>query len=255
MAETFNPSDKAAATVLSNGNLTATTTSAAYAGVRNDTGQGAGKKIYFEMTINSLGGTTALIIGMATSGLALTTACGYDGGGDSCGYSLFTGGFVFQGASTTASLGTLTVGSVIGVALDYNNDNMWMVGPSGNWDGSGTDNPATNTGGLNGSAFFHGNLTAGMFAANLFACVSVYNNSEVTANFGATSFTYAIPSGFSSLFNEAISGTSSSFSSNTGVVAESNAISGTSSSFASNTGVLSGSGGASGGGAFAVIMA
>lgn len=190
---TLNPADKAANATLSNGNLTITTNTTPYSAARSTTSKTTGKS-YFEVTINAVGGTTAFGWGVADASATLTSIPGFDA--DGTGYSIFDSSFRWNNSSSPKSLGTLTNSSVVGVALDMTNKNAWIIGPSLVWDGTVGDNPDTNTGGLNGSGFYNGQLNT-MLGGSVFAMVSVYNNSQGTVNFGATAFTYTVPSGFS----------------------------------------------------------
>ena len=89
----------------------------------------------------------------------------------------------------TGSIQTGSVGNVIGVAIDLVNSKIWWRTNTGNWNNSGTANPATNVGGL--SFTFTGRMYPSFGYEN--------TDSKVTANFGATSFTNTAPSGFNSV--------------------------------------------------------
>ncbi len=92
------------------------------------------------------------------------------------------------GCSSGATIGTYTTGSRIGAAVDLTNHKIWFTLNGTTWNNAaiGSENPATNTGGLaiptTGHIFFavEPNAVAESF----------------TVNFGPT-FTYSIPSGFS----------------------------------------------------------
>jgi hypothetical protein len=76
------------------------------------------------------------------------------------------------------------------MAIDLVNSKGWFRINGGNWDGSGTDNPATNTGGINIATLFPTNAAYALFCAN-------NNAAGVTANFGTSAFSFTVPSGFS----------------------------------------------------------
>jgi hypothetical protein len=87
-------------------------------------------------------------------------------------------------------LGTWANGTVGGIAVDLDNRKIWFrKAPAGNWNNSGTADPATNAGGVTIPA---GTMvpfvTFGAAAAGF----------VWTANFGASTFTGAVPSGFTS---------------------------------------------------------
>ena len=95
-----------------------------------------------------------------------------------------------NGTTTGISLGARSAGNVIGVAIDLDNRKIWFrVAPSGNWNNSGTANPATNTGGI-----VHPTGTMVPFCT--FGGVSGTAGTTFTANFGATAFSGAAPPGF-----------------------------------------------------------
>lgn len=97
----------------------------------------------------------------------------------------------YEGTSTTLLTGlpTFTTGDRLCFAVDFANKKLWYRVGNGNWNGSGTDNPATNTGGISFSSLIG--------TGDVYPVVNVYTpNGQSTANFGATSFTHTPPSGF-----------------------------------------------------------
>jgi hypothetical protein len=183
---TWNPSDKSANMVLSNGNLSATSAIANYVGARGTNGLTSGKA-YFETTWTGSGFT-------GFSGIGLATAAAAVGGGVSAGGVVaadITGNIWTNGASGVGPIAGLASGDRICVAVDFGNHNIWFRTNGGNWNGSGTANPSTNTGGLSISGQIGG--------AAAFPYIASGNTVTTgTANFGATAFAQAVPSGFSS---------------------------------------------------------
>jgi len=180
---TFNPADQSGIT-LTNANLTATAPSA-IGGVRGTSSHTSGKH-YWEYKIAGIASN-----GMA-EGIALASAS--LSAGTTTGAAVVTRtGFVFiNGSGFGGMLGTRAVNDVIGVAVDFTGAKIWFrVAPSGNWNGSGTDDPATGTGGLSISA-----LSGALYPVFL----NGQAGDAVTANFGATAFTGSVPSGFTSGF-------------------------------------------------------
>lgn len=179
-ATSWNPFDLANLT-LSNSNLTVTSTSSD-GGVRSSSFYYFGK-YYFEGTITAL--ASNFNYGVATTAQALSSA--------NCLHSALvqnSGGIVSNNVSVGSIGISLSVGMVICVAIDMVNQMIWIRGNNGNWNNSGTANPATNTGGISlSSVGFGGN------AAYAFASFNGVGNA-LTANFGATAFAYAVPSGF-----------------------------------------------------------
>lgn len=181
---TFNPADLSGIT-LTGGNLTATGT--AQGGVRAVVGSTTGK-YYFEFTLNSFsnGNTGAGIINanatLATVAPSATAAC-----------LVYPSGTIWlAGSSTGISIGTLsTAGTVLAVALDLIAYRIWFRGPSGNWNGSVSNDPATGVGGISISSIASSSL------AVFPGFASGGSGQAVTANFGDSFiFNGAVPAGF-----------------------------------------------------------
>lgn len=112
------------------------------------------------------------------------------------GTSLITrtnGNININGSASGSTLGgPIAVAAVIGVAVDFAAKLIWYrIAPAGNWNGSGTANPATATGGLNITSIATGPL---------YALFSGGTSDKITSNFGDSAFSGAVPSGFTSGF-------------------------------------------------------
>jgi hypothetical protein len=184
---TWNPSDKTSAITLSGGNLTASATAGGNQGVRSTRGQ-LGGKFYFEALCSN---TTAQNIGpgVVNPTVALSTFTGNVVGGAAI---INSSGAIFVNGSNVGSVGSaVSAGQTLCFAVDLVNYRLWARINAGNWNNSGTANPATNTGGLDISAVFSSSV----------ACHAVFGTTNgsnaCTANFGASSFAYTVPSGFS----------------------------------------------------------
>jgi hypothetical protein len=185
-ANTWNASDAVSIT-LSGGNLTATSTTTT-AGVRHTTGHSSGK-YYWEVTLTNWN-STSTETGLATSSAALA-------GGGIAGQAVvtksvggFNGSIYINGTDSGGRLGILS-NNIVGIAADLTAGLIWFrLAPSGNWNGSGTANPATGAGGISLGAL------AGNTLLPIFAALSA--NEDVTGNFGGSAFTGAVPSGFTS---------------------------------------------------------
>jgi hypothetical protein len=179
-ASTWNAADKVA-TNLTNGNLTATSSGSAGSG-RASPGYSAGK-FYWEFTFVNVSQTTTSA-GFGSTGAALpinVTSAG--------GTGLGGGGAITVGGVNQGSVGVRANGDVIGVAVDLTANLIWYrVAPVGTWNNSGTANPATGVGGLSISA-----LTKPLVPTFYLSTVT---GQALTANFGASAFTGAVPSGF-----------------------------------------------------------
>jgi len=176
---TFNPADKHASITLSNGDLTATNASDGWHSVRIDMDKNGEGTAYAEFTIDvDVDSTGRFNLGVGNSSATLNNYVGSDGNG--WGYYGNTGEKV-TGGVYTAYGDTFTDGDVIQVALDMNAGKVWF-GKNGIWVGD----PAGRT----GEAF--SGLTGGMYLM-----ASIYRiTSAMTANFGASPFTYHAPTGF-----------------------------------------------------------
>jgi hypothetical protein len=170
---------------LSNGNLTVTSTgtTANEQGARVAATKTTGK-YYFEATIVA-GGSFGVAVCTAAS-----TYTNLNQSGATTGVVMFcfNGQIWSAGANSGSSLGGRSVGDKISVAVDLDNRTIWFrVAPSGNWNGSGTADPATNVGGVT--------IPAGAMLPAF--CFNTATTSG-TGNFGATAFTGTVPSGFTS---------------------------------------------------------
>lgn len=195
-ATTLDPAKLGTSAVLSNGNMTVFTAAASYYSALSTNALPPGRG-YFELTINSLGGTGAISVGIAQ---ATTSLNGNVPGQDavSTGHSVYGGVFRYNNATTNPALGTITAGSVLAVAYDTLHNNVWVRGPNGAWQGTGGGDPVAATGGA--SAVY---LTQEFYrvfeGAPIYAEVSVYDHSQGTVNFGATGFSGTVPTGYSSV--------------------------------------------------------
>jgi hypothetical protein len=123
-------------------------------------------------------------------GLGLSTAAFNTSGGTGQAQVMSTAIWVNGGISS--SFPSIANGDVIGIAVDLTAQLVWFrICPSGTWNGSGTANPATGVGGISISS-----ISTGLLFPMYTVGASVGNN--VTANFGASAFSGALPSGFTS---------------------------------------------------------
>ena len=183
---TWNPSDKTASIALTNFNLTATA-SAGNQGVRATDRQVSGK-FYWEYTCTIVVGCG---LGFLSSFTALTNGIGASSGPFSCGCGS-AGGIFVGGTSTGSSIGTISNGNVVCIAVDFTARLAWFrLGAAGNWNGSATANPATGAGGISHT------LGNGVPAH---PAITGINTTAITANFGDTAFVGAVPAGFTSGF-------------------------------------------------------
>lgn len=182
----WNPSDKAAGITLTGSNLIATNNNNAISNVRAANQQTAGK-FYWETTYNVIG-YARTGAGVAISAASLTTNLGaYIAGAGVCG--LANNGIAYRdGATAGFTITGIVAGSVICFAFDVVGQLIWFrLGAAGNWNASGTANPATGAGGVSVATII-GAVFPIAFTGN--------TNDQITGNFGDTSFVGAVPSGF-----------------------------------------------------------
>lgn len=186
---TWNPADDLNVT-LSGANLVATAQNSA-GGVRSILSVSTGK-CYWEFTGTAFWGGFAIAGGVANASANLGTVQATP---TNAAWVSGQGGILVNSTTPSGNLGGQSTGAVIGVALDLTNKMIWFRNaPSGNWNGSGTANPATNTGGFSISAI------AGLPLYGLMTMAGGLQNAAITANFGDTAFTGAVPAGFTSGF-------------------------------------------------------
>ena len=193
MANTaWNPSDKSAGITLSGGNLIATNTNNNICGVRAVDRQITGK-FYWEVTYNTVtyNGDAAGVINaaFALATIPITAPLG------SPVIGLQQNG-AMTGGVTGPSFGAIAAGSVVCFALDAASGLFWArVGAAGNWNASATANPATGAGAV---SILSLGLGGGI---PIYPWCEVSNTNDVmTANFGDSAFSGAVPSGFTSGF-------------------------------------------------------
>ncbi len=176
---TWSPADKSGGLTLSNGNLTWTGDNSYnnYRGIRSTESKASGKKYYEITCLSEFFGAC----GFANSTEALGSQPGVSN--DAIAY-FDNGGAVYNGGNT--ALAAYIVGDVIGCAIDIPNGLVWYR-KNGAWQNSG--DPATGVNGISVPG-----IGSPVFA---FAASWVTNNQQQVANFGATAFAYAVPTGFS----------------------------------------------------------
>lgn len=186
---TLNPSDKSSNVTLSNGNLTATATTSSDAGVRATVGKSSGK-YYWEYTYNTFGSASGDTAAGLWDGAATLAAFGST---VSHGAGVFQFGNVWvDGSNRFSSIGTVSNGAVIRVALDMDNKRLWFAVNGGNWNGSAANTPTTPATGFDYSTTA---LTAPLYPG---IALGGSSGDQITANLGASSFVYAVPAGFTS---------------------------------------------------------
>jgi hypothetical protein len=147
---------------------------------------GAVTKLYYEATFANMPSSGSWGVGIANSSFVLSSS---PASSLTAIQFLSTGNSTcFINASLVYNLGASVSGDIVCVAVDTANKRIWFRRNAGNWNNSGTANPATNTGGFDitylGSPIFALATTQG------------FTTPSITANFGASAFSFTIPSGF-----------------------------------------------------------
>lgn len=169
-------------------------------GARGTVSRSTGKYVFeCTATTNTGTGSDGIIIGVANASAPLDYASGSNVGypGAAVGGVGFQYGFsasYYNGAGGTFGSGAPALVTTM-VAIDFGNDKAWIWNPTtSKWNNDviGNQNPATNTGGQS--------ITALVGSGPLFPMLSFFywpaGNNAATVNFGATSFSNSIPSGF-----------------------------------------------------------
>jgi hypothetical protein len=181
----WNPNDKGVNITVSNKNLSATGSGAAWYTVRTTVSKTTGK-YYCEMVPAASNSGEYCLVGIASADASLSTYVGNDIW--SWGWwGKISGPLYYHAGSGTSAVG-FTNGDVIMIAIDIDNDRIWF-GKNGTWNGSG--DPAAGT----GAQYSDVDITTWYFATTL------QSNGSVTINCGQLPFTYTPPSGFSSFYN------------------------------------------------------
>lgn len=185
---TWNSSDVSAGIVLSGANLTAANNSGSAAGVRGTQShtRGDGNKYYIEYAGITLASSNSGI-GFATSTWPLTNTSNSVNIASAVNFASVRDG----GGGSQAILTGNPAGHVLSVAIDFVNDKYYWRIDNGNWNNSGTANPATGTGGASITAAT-GDMTGPWFPA----AALVSNGDSATIRTKSSDFTQSVPAGF-----------------------------------------------------------
>ena len=178
---TWSTSDYSGSAAFSNGDLTVTNSGGGEARGRATLSRSTGK-YHFEGVCDTGGNPVGL-------GLSLSSFSAYFGDGTtSVGYYGQNGEVSFN-STALATISTYTTGDVIAVEVDLDNDLIWFAKNAGDWNGSGTADPATGTGGLSYAAMSAGSLYPTWYMG---AASAAY-----TLRVTSAAFTRSVSSGFS----------------------------------------------------------
>lgn len=180
-----------ASVTLSGSNLIATstgTTSTSQGAFVATTAERESGLLYWEITTTIIGGADygfgVVIPGSSVDNLGQTGLNGVQ---------LFSSGHIWRnGTDMGALLSAISNGDIFGIALDLTRKLIWfkkVSGTPGLWNGSATDDPATQSGGI---AIPIGSLKPSC----TFGGTGGTASRVITANFGQSAFTGSVPTGF-----------------------------------------------------------
>lgn len=177
---TWNSSDKSANASLSADKLTLTAIGSS--GSARSIFSASSGKYYWEMTLNTWSNGVDNVAGMALATAAFT-------GGAGTIVLRESGGIFLNNTVVITPWSGLVNGQVADVAADITNRRIWfrVRAKATTWNGNASYDPATGVGGVDFSA-----LAGPMFAW----CFGQANTASFTANFGASAFGGAVPSGY-----------------------------------------------------------
>ena len=179
---TWNPSDKHADVVLSNGDLTAVYSSGGFGYYKTRaTSYFTSGKWYWEITLTSLNIGNGSEVGVGTDAIPTNTSTTRIGG-YATGWSWQLNGYKNNNGTYTSIGIAAKIGDIIQVALDADGGKIWF-GKNGTWIVSGDPATAANP-------IFTG------LSGNIYPMICHSYNNNWTANFGTSTFAYSIPSGF-----------------------------------------------------------
>ncbi|HNC23565.1 MAG TPA: hypothetical protein PLU52_05100 [Opitutaceae bacterium] len=191
MAVTWDSGRTAAGITLSGGNLTATNASAGNAAEISTFATASiksGEKKYFEVLANTIPGTSGagwFGIGFGNSSAPISGAGG-EIGVNTHSVGVYDNGQVYYNSAVVTNIASFAATDVVCFAVDRANNVFWARTNNGNWNNSGTANPATNTGGIAISPT--GDLFPGFSPQD--------QTGSATAKFASADWTYGAPSGF-----------------------------------------------------------
>lgn len=193
MAATWDTLNKSSGIVLTGGDLTASDGgSSSYEKTRCTSGISSGK-FYWELAIVTLANTGDIFLGIVESSVVMNNSTWATTGHVGCRGT----GQAYNEGTPGPSLSSFSSGDTIMVAYDRSAGKIWF-GKNGVWLNSG--DPAAGT-----NPVFSGAAATGTWYA-LFSTDNTSGEAKVTANFGGSAFAYTIPSGFSTLDNNALWG-------------------------------------------------
>lgn len=198
---TWDPSTVASVT-LSGGNLVATNTGTTSnnqgAHVASTSGKSSGK-YYFEVTLTTFVAGSGVGVGVGTAATGYGTQSATPNGAHCLAVGFGgSGNIEVSSGNSGLSLGALTSGDTICVAVDFVNSRIWFrKGASGFWNGQSSNDPTIGNGSAGGLTFTPASLVPFVtYGTHSFGGQAGQSGNVFTANFGASSFVGAVPSGY-----------------------------------------------------------
>lgn len=195
---TWSTTDKSASMTLSGGNLIATA-SAVTVGVRAVHPKRTGKYYIEYLSTTTQSANSSFGFGTARTGLATGTGSCFVITASS-GLNYLSDSFANQITGFGNQSAGITTSTLMCAAIDLDAGLIWFrMSAAGIWNNNAANNPATGVGGisLSGTGLGQG------IDVYPFVWLGTTPNS-VTANFGATAFTGAVPAGFTSGWDDSV---------------------------------------------------
>lgn len=189
-ATSWNPNGTTSTVTLSNGNRTAKGNTGFTVGLGKSTLPVSGK-VYFEARIDSFALSDSWIIGIVQSSAA--TNSDFGGGTRRVGVMVNSSGnvTVFNDGSVAATLGTAAAGQIVSIAFDADNNLFWGRLQNGNWNASGSADPAGGSGGFS-TSLLTGERVVGF--------TTFTTSDQLTVAFHPSQWTKWAPVGFGPVF-------------------------------------------------------
>lgn len=195
-ATAFDPANKSANITLSGGNLVSTAGGGAAAGTNvRDTVSHATGKYYAELTITTAGASPVIGIGLVNGTFSIGTDTMGGANNNSIAWYGSDGHVYINSTQQVTQTGavivvtTLSQGDVAQLAVDIGAKLLWVrKNGSGFWN---VDSAADPTTGANGVSF------SVLGSVAMFAAIEEETSGQVvTANFGATAYSFTVPTGY-----------------------------------------------------------
>jgi len=185
VATSLQNSQNSGSVTISNGGRTCAIASASWVGAAADARFGSGGKHVFRVAVDSVAAGGAFNFGLAGGSTVQGKTFAYDANVDA---GTSSGSLWANGVNVWSGIGGVSAGDTYDFAVDFTAKLFWVSKNGGAWNGSGTANPATGTGG-----FSFSNITDAYVSPYCAAVGTI----TYTFNFGTVAIPgFTAPSGF-----------------------------------------------------------